>query len=62
VDFGSSFSSQTGIFPSNYVPTVFETDVKHIAIDGEQIELTLWDTAGQESYEKLREDARTKNS
>ena len=33
---------------------MFETDVKNVEVDGEQVELTLWDTAGQEEYEKLR--------
>ena len=33
---------------------MFETDVKNLDLDGEQVELTLWDTAGQEEYEKLR--------
>ena len=41
-------------FPEHYIPTVFETDVKNVEVDGEQVELTLWDTAGQEEYEKLR--------
>lgn len=29
-----------------YVPTVFENYVADIVIDGKQIELALWDTAG----------------
>ena len=29
-----------------YVPTVFENYVADIEIDGKQIELALWDTAG----------------
>ena len=33
---------------------MFETDVKNLELDGEPVELTLWDTAGQEEYEKLR--------
>lgn len=60
---------KTGEFPdSDYVPTVFETSVTPMKIlngdeDGddaittasdEEIELTLWDTAGQENYDKLR--------
>lgn len=46
----------TGMFPEAYVPTVFHTDVKEIELeeDGKKVELTLWDTAGQESYDKLR--------
>ena len=33
-------------FPEVYVPTVFENYVADIEIDGKQIELALWDTAG----------------
>jgi small GTP-binding protein len=45
---------QTGEFPESYIPTIFETNVKKITIDGKESELTLWDTAGQESYDRLR--------
>jgi Ras family protein A len=37
-----------------YVPTVFENYVAQIEIDGKHIELGLWDTAGQEHYDRLR--------
>ncbi|KAI8644814.1 ras-like protein family, member Ab [Parasitella parasitica] len=42
-------------FPEGYVPTVFENyimTVKHES--GKSIELSLWDTAGQEEYDRLR--------
>lgn len=46
---------KTGIFPTDYIPTIFETDVAYLTSDeGETIELTLWDTAGQETYDRLR--------
>jgi len=41
-------------FPEVHVPTVFETDVADIEVDGKTIELALWDTAGQEDYDRLR--------
>src|ERR1044072_3632466 len=43
-----------GTFPEIYVPTVFENFVSTIMVDGKNIELALWDTAGQEDYDRLR--------
>ncbi|KAL7271405.1 GTP-binding protein Rho1 [Rhizina undulata] len=41
--------------PDAYVPTVFENDVCDVNLrDGRKVELTLWDTAGQEDYDRLR--------
>ncbi|CAJ0647765.1 14689_t:CDS:10, partial [Entrophospora sp. SA101] len=37
-----------------YEPTVFENYVYDIWIDNQQIELSLWDTAGQEEFDRLR--------
>jgi len=42
--------------PQKYVPTVFEnyiTQVEHKQ-SGKGVELALWDTAGQEEYDRLR--------
>ena len=41
-------------FPEDYTPTVFDNQVKTIFCDGREIKLALWDTAGQEDYDKLR--------
>ena len=43
-----------GYFPKVYEPTVFENYIHDIFIDGKQIQLSLWDTAGQEEFDKLR--------
>lgn len=41
-------------FPEAYVPTVFENYVPIVQFEGKTIELALWDTAGQEEYDRLR--------
>ena len=36
------------------MPTVFENYITHIEHKGKSVELALWDTAGQEEYDRLR--------
>ncbi|KAG5292475.1 Rho3 GTPase [Histoplasma ohiense] len=43
-----------GFFPTVYEPTVFENYVHDIYVDGIHMELSLWDTAGQEEFDRLR--------
>ena len=45
---------QSGTFPEEYVPTVFENMTHTMEYNGEKILLLLWDTAGQEDYDRLR--------
>ncbi|CAD8113293.1 unnamed protein product [Paramecium sonneborni] len=42
-------------FPTEYVPTIFDNTLTQIQINGEEYQLSLWDTAGQEGYENLRQ-------
>ena len=41
-------------FPTEYVPTVFDNYSVQIQIGDEQFNLGLFDTAGQEDYDKIR--------
>ena len=43
-----------GYFPEVYEPTVFENYIHDIFVDGQHITLSLWDTAGQEEFDRLR--------
>ncbi|XP_041058151.1 rho-related GTP-binding protein RhoF isoform X1 [Carcharodon carcharias] len=43
-----------GDFPEQYAPSVFEKYVKDVTLRNKKISLTLYDTAGQEDYDRLR--------
>jgi len=44
----------TGEFPNEYVPTVFENYTAQMKRETDVVLLHLWDTAGQEDYDRLR--------
>eukprot|EP00761_Pharyngomonas_kirbyi_P000772 gb/GECH01000773.1/.p1 GENE.gb/GECH01000773.1/~~gb/GECH01000773.1/.p1 ORF type:complete len:214 (+),score=67.95 gb/GECH01000773.1/:1-642(+) len=41
-------------FPEDYIPTVFDNYDTHVKYEDQVVKVGLWDTAGQEEYDRLR--------
>lgn len=44
----------TNTYPAEYVPTVFDNYMRNTEIGGQLCAVSLWDTAGQAEYDRIR--------
>ena len=51
---GMLITFTTGTFPTNYIPTVFDNYSHNMTVEGVEVCLQLWDTAGQEEFLNIR--------
>ncbi|KAJ3639416.1 hypothetical protein Zmor_002777 [Zophobas morio] len=41
-------------FPEDHIPTIYDTYCKTVLVEDRNVELAVWDTAGEEDYDRLR--------